>query len=104
MNRRILALLALAVLLLPALAACGTAQGASGPVTLRIWYSTDDPVERVWSQGLVRAFERTHPNIRVDLVDYSFEDLNTKLQLALTAGDPPDLAYVTPRGPGIPAY
>jgi raffinose/stachyose/melibiose transport system substrate-binding protein len=40
----------------------------------------------------------------VDLVDYSFEDLNTKLQLALSAGDPPDLAYVTPRGPGIPAY
>jgi raffinose/stachyose/melibiose transport system substrate-binding protein len=104
MNRRIVALLALAALLLPALAACGAAQGASGPVTLRIWYSTDDPVERAWSQGLARAFERTHPAVRVDLVDNSFEDLNTKLQLALSAGDPPDLAYVTPRGPGIPAY
>jgi len=104
MNRRIFSLLALAVLLLPALAACGAAQGASGLTTLRIWYSTDDPVERGWSQGLARAFERMHPNMRVDLVDYSFADLNTKLQLALSAGDPPDLAYVTPRGPGIPAY
>jgi raffinose/stachyose/melibiose transport system substrate-binding protein len=101
---RLAGIISLAILLLPLLAACGTSAGASGPVTLRIWYSTDDPVERAWSQGLATAFERSHPDIRVDLVDYSFEDLNTKLQLALSAGDPPDLAYVTPRGPGIPAY
>lgn len=86
-----------------ALGGCGTRTGATG-TTLRIWYSTDDPVERVWSQQLARRFEARHPGTRVDLADYSFEDLNTKLQLALAAGDPPDLAYVTPRGPGIPAY
>jgi raffinose/stachyose/melibiose transport system substrate-binding protein len=72
--------------------------------TLQIWYSTDDPVERVWSEQLARRYEHLHPGVLVNLRDYSFEDLNTKLQLALAAGDPPDLAYVTPRGPGIPAY
>ena len=61
-------------------------------------------MERVWSQQLARRYEALHPGTRVNLRDYSFEDLNTKLQLALSAGDPPDLAYVTPRGPGIPAY
>jgi len=76
----------------------------SGTTTLRIWYSTDDPVERAWSQDLARRFEASHPRVQVRLVDYSFEDLNTKLQLALAGGNPPDLAYVTPRGPGIPAY
>jgi raffinose/stachyose/melibiose transport system substrate-binding protein len=86
------------------LSGCGSSSSGAGTRTLRIWYSTDDPVERVWSQELARRYEQNHPAVTVNLVDYSFEDLNTKLQLALSAGDPPDLAYVTPRGPGIPAY
>jgi raffinose/stachyose/melibiose transport system substrate-binding protein len=94
---------ALAMLLL-ALLLTGCGQSSSSGATLTIWYGTDDPVERIWSQQLAQAFQHSHPNQHVRLVDYSFEDLNTKLQLALEAGDPPDLAYVTPRGPGIPAY
>ena len=86
------------------LTGCGTSSPSGGPIVLRIWYSTDDPVERTWSHELASQFERTHPTVQVRMVDYSFEDLNTKLQLALQAGTPPDLAYVTPRGPGIPAY
>jgi raffinose/stachyose/melibiose transport system substrate-binding protein len=83
----------------------GCSNGSAAPTrTLQIWYSTDDPVERAWSQQLARRYEQLHPGVLVNLRDYSFEDLNTKLQLALSAGDPPDLAYVTPRGPGIPAY
>lgn len=90
-------------LLAGSLSACGAKQ-AAGTETLRVWYSTDDPVERVWSQQLARQFEQSHPGTNVSLTVLSFEDMNTKLQLALSAGDPPDLAYVTPRGPGIPAY
>lgn len=97
-----LSILAIASL---ALSGCGAQQGArSTSATLRIWYSTDDPLERQWMHELVRLFQAAHPSIPVHLVDYSFEDLNTKLQLALSSGNPPDLAYVTPRGPGIPAY
>jgi raffinose/stachyose/melibiose transport system substrate-binding protein len=91
------------LLLSTALAGCSNGS-ATATHTLQIWYSTDDPVERVWSQQLAHRYESLHPGARVNLRDYSFEDLNTKLQLALSAGDPPDLAYVTPRGPGIPAY
>lgn len=91
------------LLLSTVLAGCSIGSTASTHA-LQIWYSTDDPVERVWSQQLARRYETLHPGVRVNLQDYSFEDLNTKLQLALSAGDPPDLAYVTPRGPGIPAY
>ena len=103
MNTRTVLFLLLVISLL--LTGCGSrATAGSGTVSLRIWYSTDDPVERTWSQQLARGFEATHRGIQVRLTPYSFEDLNTKLQLALSAGDPPDLAYVTPRGPGIPAY
>jgi raffinose/stachyose/melibiose transport system substrate-binding protein len=85
------------------LSGCG-ASGTQGSSTLRIWYSTDDPTERAWSQDLLRGFQRSYPNVRVRLTAFDFEDLNTKLQLALSSGNPPDVAYVTPRGPGIPAY
>ncbi|HZU13648.1 MAG TPA: extracellular solute-binding protein [Chloroflexota bacterium] len=97
-------LFSLLCLLLPVLllAGCGTNAGASNE--LRIWYATDDPAERVWAQTLAQRFEATHPQVHVALTAYSFEDLNTKLQLSLDAGNPPDLAYVTPRGPGIPLY
>lgn len=91
------------ILVVFSLAGCGTPQAAAGH-TLRIWYATDDPVERLWAKHLAQRFDAAHPAVDVQLTAYSFEDLNTKLQLALSAGTPPDLAYVTPRGPGIPAY
>lgn len=105
---RLLALTALLLLL----TACGSSGSSpsseqssqSRQTTLRVWYSTDDPAERVWSQGLARRFEASHPDARVQFTVYDFEDLNTKLQLALSAGTPPDLVYATPRGPGIPVY
>ncbi|HLJ67760.1 MAG TPA: extracellular solute-binding protein, partial [Chloroflexota bacterium] len=99
--------LASSLLILMALfvAGCGASTStSSATTTLTVWYSTDDPVERIWSQQLARRFEATHPNVRVQFDTLSFEDINTKLQLALNAGTPPDLAYVTPRGPGIPVY
>lgn len=103
MIRLLLPLAALSLVLLPLLAGCGSSAGSSGSA-LRIWYATDDPVERGWARQLVQIYERAHHGVQVQLNVLSFEDLNTKLQLALSAGDPPDLAYVTPRGPGIPAY
>lgn len=102
--------LALAVLTL-LLAACGSSGATGGTATprgpsttMRVWYSTDDPAERDWSQQLGKRFEASHPRVKVQFSVYSFEDLNTKLQLALSAGTPPDAVYVTPRGPGIPVY
>ena len=103
LNLAFCAVAACFMLLATVLAGCSIGRAAPAR-TLQIWYSTDDPSERVWSQELARQYERSHRGVTVDLRDLSFEDLNTKLQLALSAGNPPDLAYVTPRGPGIPAY
>lgn len=103
MWRRILPVVVLAFLLAPLITGCGIGASASGAV-LHIWYGTDDPIERVWSQQLASRFQASHPRVRVLLTDFSFADLNTKLQLSLSSGHPPDLIYTTPRGPGIPAY
>jgi len=80
-------------------AACG-----SSPETLHIWYSTDDPAEAAWAVQLGHLFAEAHKGINVSLKAYAFEDFNPKMQLSLGAGDPPDLAYATPRVCGIPIY
>ena len=85
---------------------CAGLSSANAPSksSLKVWYATDDPVERAWSLRLARLFERRHPNVKVDLTPYALEDFNPKMQLALTSGNPPDLAYATPRACGIPVY
>jgi raffinose/stachyose/melibiose transport system substrate-binding protein len=87
------------------LVGCGSASnGAATVSTLQIWYATDDPIERAWAEQLAHRFARAHPGIRIDFKVYGFDDFNTKMQLALSSGHPPDLAYATPRAPGIPIY
>ena len=72
--------------------------------TLNIWYSTDDPVESKWSTGLAPLFEAAHPNITVKLKVFDLDSFNDKMQDALASKTGPDLAYATPREPGIPVY
>jgi ABC-type glycerol-3-phosphate transport system substrate-binding protein len=83
---------------------CSGNGAASAKQTLSIWYATGDPVERVWIRTLVGQFQTSHPGILVQLAVYPFPDFNATLQRAMLSGHPPDLAYVTPRPPGIPAY
>jgi len=71
---------------------------------VRVWYGTDDPTEEALAQALARRFEATHSGVRVDLQSYALADLNGRMELALSAGTPPDIVYTTPRGPGLAAY
>lgn len=72
--------------------------------TLRVWYGSDDPTEQAWVKGIVQRFSEQHRNIKVQFSFYSLDDMNDKTQLALAGGNPPDLLYTVPRGPGLPAY
>lgn len=103
-RRWIVTAAAAVTVVLSGITGCAGPIGANSPSTLRIWYSTDDPVERGWSQTLANLFAKSHPNVKVALTDYAFEDFNPKMQLALSSGQPPDLAYATPRVCGIPVY
>jgi raffinose/stachyose/melibiose transport system substrate-binding protein len=77
---------------------------AASTSTLRIWYGTDDPTESPLAHRLADQFQAAHRGVEIQLTTFSLDDINTKLQLALSAGTPPDLIYTTPRGPGLPAY
>jgi raffinose/stachyose/melibiose transport system substrate-binding protein len=77
---------------------------AQATTTLRIWYATDDPTEAPVIQTLAAKFQASHPGVDVSLSTYALDDMNEKMQLALSSSVTPDLIYTTPRGPGLPAY
>lgn len=96
------------------LASGGVAVGSAAPVhagaraeaatTLNVWYSADDPTEGALVKTVVQTYQSAHPNVHVALSFYALDDMNAKLQLALSANRPPDVIYSTPRGPGLQTY
>jgi len=88
----------------PGRAAGPRVAGHSAATVLRVWYGTDDPTEQALAQTLARRFEASHRGVSVKLESYNLADLNGRMALVLSAGNPPDLIYTTPRGPGLAAY
>ncbi|MGW2476461.1 ABC transporter substrate-binding protein [Streptomyces sp. NPDC001665] len=92
--RRVCALAA-APLVMASAVACGgdTAdEGAGGTTTLRIIVNiTPNLTEKYW-HDLFARYERTHPEVKVDLELTGTISANAKLTQDLAAGDPPDVA------------
>ncbi len=80
------------------------AQSPAAATTLNVWYSADDPTESALTKAVVRSYQAAHPHVHVALSFFALDDMNAKLQLALSANRPPDLIYSTPRGPGLQTY
>ena len=63
------------------------------PVTLQMWYLSQNPVEVDLIASIVKKFEDKHPGIKVETSIYGFDDMNKTLKLALDSGSGPDVAY-----------
>src|SRR3954447_21912267 len=70
-------------------AAAGT-RAKSDQIELSVWdYAQDDQS----IPTVIKAFEKAHPNIKVNLnMSRGFDDYNTTLKLGLSGPDAPDLA------------
>jgi multiple sugar transport system substrate-binding protein len=75
--------------------------GATGTVHIILWQGYGAPTqpgetpnrEADSMRALVAAFNETHPNIDVELINYNNDYALQKLQVALQAGKPPDVTY-----------
>jgi raffinose/stachyose/melibiose transport system substrate-binding protein len=87
---RLTAALLVGVLGLLASLAASARAAKSDAITLSVWdYSQDDKA----LVTVINAFEKAHPNIKVDLnLSKGFDDYNTTLKLGLSGPDAPDLA------------
>jgi ABC-type glycerol-3-phosphate transport system substrate-binding protein len=68
---------------------------AGTPITLRVWmaadYATQPPI-----LDLVADFQRAYPNVKIEVTGYTWEDMPSKVRLAISQGNPPDLAHQHP--------
>lgn len=67
---------------------------ALGDVTLTIWDQETRPAQEAQIKALNDQFHAKYPNIRLNRVGRSFDDLRSTIKLGLTANDAPDVTQV----------
>ena len=89
--KKAIAFILMAILVLSMLAGCGTKtagtaggaekspEGYNGEITMWTWYSD-------WLKQWVGEFNKAYPNIKVKIVEYSYDDYFSKLRTALSGG------------------
>ncbi|MGW4960506.1 extracellular solute-binding protein [Nonomuraea sp. NPDC004186] len=75
----------------PSASAVRTDAAALGNVTLTIWDQEVRGGQAAQMKQLNDAFQAKYPNIKINRVSRSFDDLNTTLRLALSGNEPPDI-------------
>src|ERR1700754_412800 len=95
LNRRDLLRGTLGVAVGAALTSCSSEDaGDGGPVTINFWHGQTDTAVLV-IEDLVRDFERSHRDIKVDMGGGVPSDaMLQKVLAALAAGSYPDVAYI----------
>ncbi|MEK3910310.1 sugar ABC transporter substrate-binding protein [Paenibacillus sp. FSL H7-0331] len=94
--------LLLSVVMLFTLAACGPKPGsdqASGKKNVSldfVWFS--DGGEGDVMKGIIKDYEQANPNVKINLIEVAFKDLQTKLKTMVSGGKPPALSRVTDTG------
>ncbi|GAB2453455.1 extracellular solute-binding protein [Conyzicola lurida] len=85
---------AVAVMSIGALSACsGGDDSGDGTTELTFWHNgTADPLLGIW-QDAVDEYEAENPDISIEVVPIQNEDFATKIPLALSSDNPPDIYF-----------
>jgi len=83
---------AIAAVVLLGLGACTASHQRT--TTLRVWHFWSEPAQERAFTALIEAFERTHPDIRVETTPLQWSDGKAKLQIAFSSGTPPDVVHI----------
>lgn len=66
---------------------------AGEQITLSVWFASDY-VDTAPIRDLITDFERAYPNIKIETTrGLIWEDMNSRISLALAQGEPPDVAH-----------
>lgn len=75
-----------------ALSGCGGADTGDGDkVTMTFWHNSTTGDGKQYWEDTVAAFEKANPNVTIELQSIQNEEMDGKLQTALTSGDAPDI-------------
>ncbi|NLU68989.1 extracellular solute-binding protein [Streptomyces sp. HNM0574] len=76
----------------------------AGKVTLRVWDQEIRGGQNAEIERLNAEFEKKYPNVRIQRVARSFDDLKTTLKLAVSGNNPPDVVQVNQGYPDMVAF
>lgn len=87
--------LVVSALLVIGLAACGgsNTESPEGVTTLQVWDQFSDESTKAASQQIYRAFEATHPDVKIVSETYLYQDMGRLAKTALASGTGPDVLY-----------
>jgi len=94
MNKRSKLIAAAAILAAGALALSGCSGGGGsgdGKVTMTFWHNSTTGDGKQYWEDTVAAFEAANPNVTIEIQSIQNEEMDGKLQTALTSGDAPDI-------------
>jgi raffinose/stachyose/melibiose transport system substrate-binding protein len=88
----------------PSEAVAPSPSASGAPVTLNVWWlaSGDGPTQA--AQEAMDGYTALHPNVKIELSFYSYQDFSNAMPAALAAGNPPDFVYGDPTAPNAPNY
>lgn len=94
-SRGKIAQMAMSVLMLAGLAACGDSDTRSpeGVTTLHVWDQFSDESTKQASQQIYRSFEAAHPGTKIVSETYLYQDMGRLAKTALASGTGPDVLY-----------
>jgi raffinose/stachyose/melibiose transport system substrate-binding protein len=81
-----------------------TDPAAMGKITLTVWDQEVRGGQAAQMKALNAAFHAKYPNITINRVSRSFDDLNTTLRLALSGNEPPDIVQANNGRPQMGAF
>lgn len=91
--------LALGLAVLPACGADNNANGSTAPAKKEtkkldfVWFS--DGVEGDVTKAIIKDYQDKNPHIQINLIEVPYKDLETKLKMMITGGEPPALSRIT---------
>lgn len=94
MKSRTIAAAALSIAMLVSVAACGGSDDTAGDgkVTLDFWHISTTTSGKAYQENIAKEFEKTHPNVTVNVQAIQTEDYDGKLQTAMQdANSAPDV-------------
>lgn len=113
MSKKIVATGLALLLLLPIVAACGGSKKAANGIDpkavqaakvdpdkkykIKVWDYPNGPNFQQFREEQIAAWKKDHPNVEVELEILTWAEGGQKMDVALNAGDPPDIYFQTPQ-------
>jgi raffinose/stachyose/melibiose transport system substrate-binding protein len=71
----------------------GATSAWAAPVTIQFWHIGTAPTDKAFYQGVVDAYTKAHPDVKIEMTILENEAFKSKLTTVMQSGNPPDIFH-----------